>query len=156
MIRRPPRSTRTDTLLPYTTLFRSWRATIAAALTVALTLLWTLASAVLLRMPLNLVTAIVPALVVTLGLSYTIYLLSAYFDAFGRAWLQERAARTRWVINRAGLGLMLSAATTAASFLSLLISSLPAIRNFAVLAALGSLYGVLLSDRKSKRLHYSH
>src|SRR3546814_17758251 len=25
MIRRPPRSTRTDTLLPYTTLFRSWR-----------------------------------------------------------------------------------------------------------------------------------
>src|SRR3546814_3031713 len=64
--------------------FRNWRATIAAALTVALTLLWTLASAVLLRMPLNLVTAIVPALVVTLGLSYTIYLLSAYFDAFGQ------------------------------------------------------------------------
>src|SRR3546814_20777022 len=45
--------------------FRNWRAMIAAALTVALTLLCTLASAVLLRMPLNLVTAIVPALVVT-------------------------------------------------------------------------------------------
>src|SRR3546814_2344671 len=27
MIRRPPRSTRTDTLFPYTTLFRSWIAT---------------------------------------------------------------------------------------------------------------------------------
>src|SRR3546814_8467083 len=26
MIRRPPRSTRTDTLFPYTTLFRSWAA----------------------------------------------------------------------------------------------------------------------------------
>src|SRR3546814_11072096 len=25
MLRRPPRSTRTDTLFPYTTLFRSWR-----------------------------------------------------------------------------------------------------------------------------------
>src|SRR3546814_10981039 len=25
MIRRPPRATRTDTLFPYTTLFRSWR-----------------------------------------------------------------------------------------------------------------------------------
>src|SRR3546814_18360072 len=25
IIRRPPRSTRTDTLFPYTTLFRSWR-----------------------------------------------------------------------------------------------------------------------------------
>src|SRR3546814_17484463 len=28
MIRRPPRSTRTDTLFPYTTLFRSWSALI--------------------------------------------------------------------------------------------------------------------------------
>src|SRR3546814_15316764 len=28
MIRRPPRSTRTDTLFPYTTLFRSMRATV--------------------------------------------------------------------------------------------------------------------------------
>src|SRR3546814_17522131 len=27
MIRRPPRATRTDTLFPYTTLFRSWRGT---------------------------------------------------------------------------------------------------------------------------------
>src|SRR3546814_19308052 len=33
MIRRPPRSTRTDTLFPYTTLFRSPSAGIAAAIT---------------------------------------------------------------------------------------------------------------------------
>src|SRR3546814_16203963 len=32
MIRRPPRSTRTDTLFPYTTLFRSQRVAIARAL----------------------------------------------------------------------------------------------------------------------------
>jgi predicted RND superfamily exporter protein len=125
--------------------FRSWRATIAAALTVGLSLLWTLAAAVVLRMPFNLVTAIVPALVGTLGLSYTIYLLSAFFDAFSKPWLAQRAARTRWVLNRAGLGLVLSAATTVASFLSLVISTLPAIRNFAVLASLGSVFGVLLS-----------
>src|SRR3546814_4693834 len=31
MIRRPPRSTRTDTLFPYTTLFRSHRATVRSA-----------------------------------------------------------------------------------------------------------------------------
>src|SRR3546814_5264936 len=32
MIRRPPRSTRTDTLFPYTTLFRSWCGTASASL----------------------------------------------------------------------------------------------------------------------------
>src|SRR3546814_6141692 len=31
MVRRPPRSTRTDTLFPYTTLFRSWSGKRAAA-----------------------------------------------------------------------------------------------------------------------------
>src|SRR3546814_8266172 len=32
MMRRPPRSTRTDTLFPYTTLFRSWRVPIGRPL----------------------------------------------------------------------------------------------------------------------------
>src|SRR3546814_12122523 len=32
MIRRPPRSTRTDTLFPYTTLFRSWASSWSAVL----------------------------------------------------------------------------------------------------------------------------
>ncbi|NKF23715.1 MMPL family transporter [Solimonas sp. C16B3] len=125
--------------------FRDWRATLASTLTVGLTLVGTLAVAVLLRMPFNLVTAIVPALVVTLGLSYTIYLLSAFYDSFAKPWIGHGHARTRWVINRAGIGLMLSGATTAASFLSLLISSLPAIRNFAVLAAAGSVIGMILT-----------
>src|SRR3546814_3948760 len=31
MVRRPPRSTRTDTLFPYTTLFRSWQAAASGA-----------------------------------------------------------------------------------------------------------------------------
>lgn len=126
--------------------FGSWRAALAAAATVGLALLWTLATAVLLGIPFNLVTAIVPALVVTLGLSYTIYLLSAFYDARTRPWLEnDRTARTRWVLNRAGLGLLLSAATTSASFLALLINELPAIRHFAVLASLGSVYATALT-----------
>src|SRR3546814_8249490 len=41
MIRRPPRSTRTDTLFPYTTLFRSWGTALAALASArADTLLW--------------------------------------------------------------------------------------------------------------------
>src|SRR3546814_6598448 len=36
MIRRPPRSTRTDTLFPYTTLFRSWTQPAAGPINIAL------------------------------------------------------------------------------------------------------------------------
>lgn len=125
--------------------FRQWLATLAAALAIAMSLLWTLAAAVALQLPFNLITALVPALVVILGLSYTVYLLSAYFSAQTREHLHDEETRMRWVINRAGLGLSLSAATTAAGFLALLVHDLPAIRAFAVLATLGSFFAALLS-----------
>lgn len=125
--------------------FRHARAALAAVLTIAMALLWTLAAAVLLRIPFNLVTALVPALVVILGLSYTIYLLSAYFSAQHKERLEDVPARTRWVLQRAGLGLLLSGATTAFGFLALLVHALPAIRGFAILATLGSIFAVLLT-----------
>lgn len=59
--------------------FRCIRATLGAIATVALALLWTMAASVVLKIPFNLVTAIVPPLVITIGMSYTIHLLSAYF-----------------------------------------------------------------------------
>src|SRR3546814_1627602 len=40
MIRRPPRSTRTDTLFPYTTLFRSWGVAFQAGFDYRLTDRW--------------------------------------------------------------------------------------------------------------------
>ncbi len=125
--------------------FRQLLATLASALAIAMSLLWTLAAAVALDLPFNLITALVPALIVILGLSYTVYLLSAYFSAQTREHLQDEQTRMRWVINRAGLGLSLSAATTAAGFLALLVHELPAIRAFAVLATLGSFFAALLT-----------
>ena len=70
--------------------FRSTRAMLVAAASVGTALLWTMAAAAVLRIPMNLVTAIVPPLVITLGLSYSIYLLSAYFTA-----LQEPGLTTQ-------------------------------------------------------------
>src|SRR5581483_5736575 len=59
--------------------YRSLRAALSALLAVGMALVLTVATAVLLRIEFNLVTAIVPPLVITIGLSYTIHLLSAYF-----------------------------------------------------------------------------
>jgi predicted RND superfamily exporter protein len=125
--------------------FRSLRAMLVAAATVGTALLWTMAVAVLLHIPMNLVTAIVPPLVITLGLSYSIYLLSAYFTAAQDKSLTTKPQRTTWLINRAATGLILSAGTTVISFLALLLNTLPAIKHFAVLASVGSAFGVLLT-----------
>lgn len=125
--------------------YRSLRSMLTAAVTVGVALLWTMAAAAVLEMPINLVTAIVPPLVITLGLSYSIYLLAAYFSAHQQKNLKTSAERTAWLIGRAGIGLALSAGTTVASFMALLLNALPAIKHFAILASIGSAFGVLLS-----------
>lgn len=58
--------------------FRSLRAMLVCVITVAMALLWTMATVIALGLTLNLVTAIVPPLVLTLGLTYAIHVLSDF------------------------------------------------------------------------------
>lgn len=125
--------------------FSSIRAALAALLTVAIALLWTLAIARLMGLQLNLVTAIVPPLVVVIGLSYTIHLLSAFFLGHQLAPEPQGPAMRQWVMERIGIALTLSATTTIAGFLSLLTNPLHAVRQFAVLASIGTFLAGLLT-----------
>ncbi len=122
--------------------YRDLRAVLLATLAISLALLWTLASAVLLRMPINLVTAIVPPLVITLGLSYAVHLLAEFFEHDHAQ--ASRAMRSERVLRRVGMGLLLSGGTTIAGFLALMPGALPAIREFAILSSLGVAYSTLL------------
>ena len=125
--------------------YRSLRATLSALLAVGMALALTVATAVLLRIEFNLVTAIVPPLVLTIGLSYTIHLLSAFFLSQQMAPDLDARARTEWVMNRIATGLSLSGATTIVGFLSLMLNPLPAIRSFALLASIGTAYVGLIT-----------
>jgi predicted RND superfamily exporter protein len=58
--------------------FRSLRAMLVCMVAVAIALLWTLATVTAAGLTLNLVTAIVPPLVLTIGLTYAIHVLSEY------------------------------------------------------------------------------
>jgi uncharacterized protein len=58
--------------------FRSLRAMVVCLVTIAMALLWTVATVIALGLNLNLVTAIVPPLVLTLGLTYAIHVLSDF------------------------------------------------------------------------------
>lgn len=149
--------------------FRSARAMLSAVLTVAIALLWTMATSVALGIPMNLVTTITPALVITIGLSYTIHLLSAHFfyrpepSAAAKTrphavrwrqalmgWVAGQATapavhRTAWVMNRIATGLLLSAATTITGFLALMLNPLTAVKQFALLSSIGTLFTALLT-----------
>lgn len=122
--------------------FRSLRATIVAVLTVGMALLWTLATVATLELSLNLVTVIMPPLVMTLGFAYAVHALSEFLGDSHAGTPRERLGPA---LERMVVPLFLTGGTTVAGFVALMPNPLPAIRQFAVLSAVGVTYAALLT-----------
>lgn len=119
--------------------FRSVRGVLLPLVTIGVALTWTLAVMVVSGRSLNLITAIVPPVVVVIGLAYGLHFLSAYYRVgHGEDGIRKTLADIT-------LPLLMTGATTAAGFLALSLSPLQPIREFAWLSALGVLFMVALS-----------
>jgi predicted RND superfamily exporter protein len=122
--------------------FRSFWVSLVPVLTVGLGLLWTLGVVAWTGHPLNIVTTLVPPLVLVLGFAYAIHLVSA-FRAELRAGPPGRASResAREYVGRAlervGFPVAFTAFTTAVGFLSLTVNGLQVIRDFGIYSAVG-------------------
>jgi len=138
--------------------FRSLRAVLVCMVTVGIALLWTVATVTALGLTLNLVTAIVPPMVLTLGLTYTIHVLSDYLKhepavpvpAAGAPPPPTRRERPEVehsvaTMSHIAVPIGLSFVTTVIGFLGFIPSPLPAIRQFGILAMAGIGYAALLS-----------
>jgi predicted RND superfamily exporter protein len=114
--------------------------------TIGIGLLWTLGTLAWLDRPLNLVTAIAPPLVVTLGLAYAMHVVSEWArtapaDPHTRAAEADRVVRA---MQGVALPALIAALTTAAGLAALVLSPLAAIREFGWVALLGLGYVTLL------------
>jgi hypothetical protein len=129
--------------------FRCRRGILLPLGVIALTLLWTIATMIWTGRPLKVTTVILPSLLIANGSSYVIHFLSAYYRALARACsrtrLSGRERLSREEYRRALLDalththspLFISAATTMAGFGSLIVASIPAIRDLGIFATLG-------------------
>lgn len=98
----------------------------------AAVLLWTAACAVLLGMSLNLLTALLPALLMALGLAYSLQGLC-----------ELQTTRTDSIRDRLIVSQGIAGITTMVGFASLALTPLPAVREFSILAAIGTGCAVL-------------
>ena len=124
--------------------FRSIRAVLLPVLAIAMALVWTLALLAWLGRPLNVVTILMPPLVITLGLAYSMHVISEYYSAIRKTPTADRREVAVTVLQHVGLPLAVSGATTAAGLLALSLNSLTAIREFSLLSLVGVTFAVLL------------
>ncbi len=123
--------------------FGSLRGMVLPLLTIGLALLFTGALLAGSGRPLNLVTTIVPPLLLTVGLAYTMHFMSEYAEERGAAAADERD-RVSKALATVGLPLLVAGLTTAGGFGALAVNPLAAIREFGVLATIGTVITVAL------------
>ena len=124
-------------------LLRSIRAVLVAVCCASLTIALDFGLMGLLDRPLNMVTAVLPALLWVLGLANLIHLLRRYLDLRGSGRSTEDAVESAW--NQTSYPCLLSALTTAAGFISLTAATITPVRELGLFAATGMVFSVLVN-----------
>ena len=107
---------------------------------IGLALVWTLGAMGWAGATLNLVSNIIPPLIITLGFSSAIHVISEYQELLAHAGPVDRAAHrgvVRKMVEGLGLTIAMNGLTTMLGFGSLCVSSVLAIREFGTWAVLG-------------------
>ena len=103
---------------------------------------WILATMALLDITLNVMTVMVTALTIGLGIDYAIHIIERYREERKRHDKLESITET---IEHTGSALVISALTTIAGFGVLALSPMPLVRNFGIITAATILYALLVA-----------
>ncbi|MFH1487458.1 MAG: MMPL family transporter [Pseudomonadota bacterium] len=126
-------------------LLRSFFAAWVPLMTSALSILWTFGMMGWTGIPLNILSAMLPSLVVVIGSTEDTHMISNYFHGVSLAEEDHRAFATRFMVKRLGVPLLLTVLTTAIGFGSNIFSSIGLIRDFALASTFAMLANGLIT-----------
>ncbi len=122
---------------------RSYLLGIISSIPVVIALLWLLGSMYALGIGFNVVTVTITSLTIGLGITYAIHITHRFLEDMRKEENIEKAMRK--TVLHTGTSIFGAAATTMAGFGTLMLSSMPPIREFGEIAALSILYSFVLS-----------
>ena len=124
--------------------FRSRRAVCLPVIVVGTGVIWTLGLMSLLDFKITVITVIIPSMLLAIGSSYTIHILSEYY----RSARDPDMSKIEWLANAVEHVLstiIVSALTTIICFLSLLTTTVRPLREFGLSIGMGILFSALLA-----------
>ncbi len=123
--------------------FRTSRGVILPFTTVVVSTIWVLGFMGMMGIPLSLVSAATPVLILAVGSAYGIHMLKRYEEESRLSASSEQA--TVRALQTIGLPIALAAVTTLVGFLTLLSSQLVIIRHFGLVTGLGVVFALLVA-----------
>ncbi|HEY5635894.1 MAG TPA: MMPL family transporter, partial [Burkholderiales bacterium] len=132
--------------------FRSFTAALIPLLTAGLSILWTLGMMGLAGIPISILLAMLPSLVVVIGSTEDVHMVAGYYRGLAEAQAGKvsgaramRSAATRIMVRHLGVPTILTVLTTVVGFSSNAFSPLGLIRDFAIASAFAVLANGLIT-----------
>ncbi|MEJ2592846.1 MAG: MMPL family transporter [Candidatus Thiodiazotropha sp.] len=125
------------------TMLGRWQGVVLPLMTAGTSILWTLALMAIIGVGINVVTAVVPLLLIVVGSTEDIHLLATYFDVH-----RDGVSRMRAIDRMAsvtGLAVLLTFITTYLGFLSIALNDIGLLRDFGVVASSGLLFNFVIT-----------
>ncbi|WP_316367152.1 efflux RND transporter permease subunit [Candidatus Thiodiazotropha sp. CDECU1] len=112
-------------------------------LTAALSVVWTLGVMAVVGIPINVMTSIIPALLIIIGSTEDIHLISEYQAGIQRG--LNRNDATQLMANHMGTAILLTAFTTCLGFLSISLNRIDLLQQFGLITAIGLMLNFIIT-----------
>ena len=123
-------------------IYRNFGMAILAILPTILATVWIMATMTALGITLNVLTVMVTALTIGLGIDYAIHIVERFREEIEHK--SERQA-IQTTIKRTGSALLISGLTTVCGFAVLFLSPMPLVRNFGIITAATIVYSIIIA-----------
>ncbi len=120
---------------------RSLSGAVLPMLTAGTSMLWTAGFMGYVGIPINLLTVIVPSLIIVIGSTEDIHMLSEYIEGVREK--KERGPAVTFMAGKVGTAVMLTALTTFLGFLSITLNEIQMLKQFGITASFGLLVNPL-------------
>ncbi len=117
--------------------FRTLRGMVLPLLSVCVAVIWTLGTMAWLEKPINIVTLLVPIMLLILGVAYSVHIVSEYYDTLREDGKVSSRDAVEHTLSIVWLPELLAGLTTIAGFLSFTVSPLAALVEFGWLMVIG-------------------
>lgn len=117
--------------------FRSWLAVFFTFLVIVITVFWTMGTIVLLGYKMTLLTGMLPALIIVIGIPNCVYMYNKYHQEFKRH--RNKVKAVSRIVEKIGFLTFMTNANTAVGFFVLFFTDIIIIREFGMVAGILSL-----------------
>ena len=123
--------------------FRTWSAVLFPLVVVGITVVWCIGSIVLLGFKINLLTGLIPSIIIVIGIPNCTYLLSRYHYDYRKSG-NQMLAMTR-VIRKIGLVTLMNNTTTAIGFIVFAFTDIAILYQFGLVATINIFAAFIIS-----------